>query len=90
MYGNQSKDSSKQPSGKNPNRVTGGIKGQGVDHIVMVSEDGLENQVPTHKYVQSLDDQLRKLRTTVSVLERKISRYDSAITNLNTRRVSND
>ena len=90
MYGNKREDSSKQPSCKNPNRVTGGIKGQGVDHIVMVSEDGLENQVPTHKYVQSLDDQLRKLRTTVSVLERKISRYDSAITNLNTRRVSND
>ena len=90
MYGNKREDSSKQPSGKNPNRVTGGIKGQGVDHIVMVSEDGLENQVPTHKYVQSLDDQLRKLRTTVSVLERKISRFDSAITNLNTRRVSND
>ena len=45
MYGNKREDSSKQPSGKNPNRVTGGIKGQGVDHIVMVSEDGLENQV---------------------------------------------
>ena len=90
MYGSQKLDSSKQPSGKNPNRVTGGIKGQGVDHIVMVSEDGFENQVPTHKYVQSLDEQLRKLRTTVSVLERKLSRFDSAITSLNQRRQNND
>ena len=48
MYGSQKIDNSKQPSDKNPNRVTGGIKGQGVDHIVMVSEDGYENQVPTH------------------------------------------
>lgn len=90
MYGSQKIDSSKQPSGKNPNRVTGGIKGQGVDHIVMVSEDGFESQVPTHKYVQSLDEQLRKLRSTVSVLERKLSRYDTAITNLNQRRQNND
>ncbi len=91
MYGSKNKDSSTQPtSGKNPNRVTGGIKGQGVDHIVMVSEDGFESQVPTHKYVQSLDEQLRKLRSTVSVLERKLSRYDTAITNLNQRRQNND
>tara|TARA_A100000164_G_C21385149_1_gene530464 strand:- start:37 stop:312 length:276 start_codon:yes stop_codon:yes gene_type:complete len=91
MYGNKNKDSSTQPtSGKNPNRVTGGIKGQGVDHIVMVSEDGLENQVPTHKYVQSLEEQLRKLRATISVLERKVSRTDTAITNLQTRRINHD
>tara|TARA_B100001559_G_C16398256_1_gene574524 strand:+ start:440 stop:610 length:171 start_codon:yes stop_codon:yes gene_type:complete len=56
----------------------------------MVSEDGFESQVPTHKYVQSLDEQLRKLRSTVSVLERKLSRYDTAITNLNQRRQNND
>jgi len=91
MYGNKNKDSSTQPtSSKNPNRVTGGIKGQGVDHIVMVSEDGLENQVPTHKYVQSLEEQLRKLRATISVLERKVSRTDTAITNLQTRRINHD
>tara|TARA_A200000159_G_C7254663_1_gene310369 strand:- start:252 stop:422 length:171 start_codon:yes stop_codon:yes gene_type:complete len=56
----------------------------------MVSEDGLENQVPTHKYVQSLEEQLRKLRATISVLERKVSRTDTAITNLQTRRINHD
>ena len=90
MYGNKREDSSKQPSGKNPNRVTGGLKGQGVDHVVMVSEDGLESQIPTHRYVQSLEEQLRKLRTTISVLDRKVNRSETAITNLQTRRVSND
>ena len=91
MYGkNQKKIQDSQSSSKNPNRVTGGIKGQGVDHILMVSEDGFENQVPTHKYVQSLEEQLRKLRATISVLERKVSRTDTAITNLQTRRINHD
>ena len=85
MYGGNTKQL-EQPSGKNPNRVTGGIKGQGVDHIVMVSEDGLENQVPTHKYVQSLEEQLRKLRTTISVLDRKLTRQGTTIATLQTRR----
>tara|TARA_Y200000002_G_scaffold308946_1_gene265309 strand:+ start:398 stop:673 length:276 start_codon:yes stop_codon:yes gene_type:complete len=91
MYGkNQKKIQDSQSSSKNPNRVTGGIKGQGVDHIVMVSEDGFENQVPTHKYVQSLEEQLRKQRAAISVLERKVSRQETAITTISQRRVSND
>ena len=85
MYGGNTKQL-EQPSGKNPNRVTGGIKGQGVDHIVMVSEDGLENEVPTHKYVQSLEEQLRKLRATISVLDRKLNRQGTTIATLQTRR----
>ena len=91
MYGkNQKKIQDSQSSSKNPNRVTGGIKGQGVDHIVMVSEDGFENQVPTHKYVQSLEEQLRKQRAAISVLERKVTRQETAITTISQRRVSND
>jgi hypothetical protein len=91
MYSNKSKAISTQPiSGKNPNRVTGGIKGQGVDHIVMVSENGQENHVPAMKYVQSLEEQLRKLRATMAVLERKLSRSETAITNLQTRRINHD
>ena len=91
MYGkNQKKIQDSQSSSKNPNRETGGIKGQGVDHIVMVSEDGFENQVPTHKYVQSLEEQLRKQRAAISVLERKVTRQETAITTISQRRVSND
>tara|TARA_B110000444_G_C18575554_1_gene471493 strand:- start:20 stop:190 length:171 start_codon:yes stop_codon:yes gene_type:complete len=56
----------------------------------MVSEDGYENHVPAMKYVQSLEEQLRKLRATMTVLERKLTRADAAITNLQTRRINYD
>ncbi len=67
---------------KNPNRVLGGLKGQGVDHIVMVSEDGAENQIPTQRYVQSLEDQIRKQRTAITVLERKLARQTKTLESL--------
>ena len=54
MYGNQKTTQESQSSDKNPNRVTGGLKGQGVDHVVMVSENGLENKIPTQRYVQKI------------------------------------
>jgi len=85
MYSNKSQ-SSKTPekeSTKNPNRVAGGLKGQGVDHFVMVSEDGSEQQVPSQRYVQSLEEQIRKQRGAINVLERKLARCESSIDRLN-------
>ncbi len=85
MYSNKS-HSSKAPekeSTKNPNRVAGGLKGQGVDHFVMVSEDGSEQQVPSQRYVQSLEEQIRKQRGAINVLERKLARCESSIDRLN-------
>ncbi len=85
MYSNKSQ-SSKAPekeSTKNPNRVAGGLKGQGVDHFVMVSEDGSEQQVPSQRYVQSLEEQIRKQRGAINVLERKLARCESSIDRLN-------
>ena len=84
MYSNKSQSSkaSKKESTKNPNRVAGGLKGQGVDHIVMVSEDGAENQIPTQRYVQSLEDQIRKQRTAITVLERKLARQTKTLESL--------
>ena len=85
MYSNKS-HSSKTPekeSTKNPNRVAGGLKGQGVDHFVMVSEDGSEQQVPSQRYVQSLEEQIRKQRGAINVLERKLARCESSIDRLN-------
>ena len=79
MYGSKSQAPTQSSSDKNPNRVTGGLKGQGVDHVVMVSEDGAENQIPTQRYVQSLEDQIRKQRAAINVLERKISRVETSI-----------
>ena len=85
MYSNKSL-SSKAPekaSTKNPNRVAGGLKGQGVDHFVMMSEDGSEQQVPTQRYVNSLEEQIRKQRAAINVLERKLARCESSIDRLN-------
>ena len=82
MYGNRSSAQTQSSSNKNPNRVAGGIKGQGADHIVMVSEDGAQQQIPTQKYVQSLEEQIRKQRAAITVLERKLTRSDTAIEQL--------
>lgn len=78
MYGRSGKQNVNHSSvnEKNPNRVSGGLKGQGLDHYVMISEDGTEQQVPSHRYVQSLEDQLRKQRAAINLLERKLSRIE--------------
>lgn len=79
MYGNTKSETG---SDKNPNRVSGGLKAQGVDRIVMMAEDGSEQTVATHKYVQSLEEQLRKQRSAITVLERKLQRLSTDMGNL--------
>lgn len=80
MYG---RNSSSQPkSEKNPNRVTGGLKSQGVDRLVMVSEDGTSKEIPSLQYVRSLEEQVKKTRAALSVLERKQSRDNKTIEQL--------
>ena len=78
MYGRKIPALEKE-SEKNPNRVTGGLKGQGADHFSMLGEDGVERQIPTQKYVQSLEEQLRKQRAVTDVLERKLTRLQSTV-----------
>ena len=82
MYGRKQTPALEKSSDKNPNRVTGGLKAQGVDHVVMVAEDGSESQVPTQRYVQSLEEQVRKQRAAISVLERKLSRIEGTLSSL--------
>jgi len=81
MYGRQSKNTLPSTD-KNPNRVTGGLKAQGVDRFTMVSEDGSKQEIPTVEYVQSLEDQSRKQRAAINVLERKLARQETAIEQL--------
>jgi cell division protein FtsB len=78
MYGRKVPALEKE-SQKNPNRVTGGLKGQGADHFSMLGEDGVERQIPTQRYVQSLEEQLRKQRATTDVLERKLGRLQTTV-----------
>jgi hypothetical protein len=67
---------------KNPNRVAGGLRAQGSDHFTMLGEDGAEKQIPTQRYVQSLEEQIRKQRAAITVLERKQARHDTVIQQL--------
>ena len=84
MYGRQSKNTAPSTD-KNPNRVTGGLKAQGVDTIVMLGEDGARQELPTLEYVRSLEEQSKKQRAAITVLERKLTRCETAIDQLSAR-----
>ena len=84
MYGKKQPTDQKNTLGsdKNPNRVTGGLKAQGVDTIVMLGEDGAQQELPTLEYVRSLEEQSKKQRAAINVLERKLTRLDTAFQHL--------
>lgn len=74
--------SSPAESTKNPNRVTGGIKGSGTDSYTMLGEDGREHQLPTHKYVSSLEQQLRIQSQRVAALEKRCKSLENNLRNI--------
>jgi hypothetical protein len=78
MY-TQSKAAQAASSTTNPNRVAGGLRGQGVDHYSILGEDGLNKEVPTKKYVDALQQQLRAQRELVESLTKKVNRQASDI-----------
>ena len=82
MYSRNKSTTESSSSDKNPNRVSGGLKAQGGDHFTMIAENGLEQQIPTQRYVQSLEEQSRKQRAAITVLERKLTRCETAIEQL--------
>ena len=79
MYGRSKPTTENLSSDKNPNRVSGGLKAQGADHFTMIAENGLEQQIPTQRYVQSLEEQSRKQRAAITVLERKLTRVEASL-----------
>ena len=81
MYGRKAAPN-QSSSDKNPNRVTGGLRAQGVDRFTMLGEDGSQQEVPSLEYVRSLEEQSRKQRAAIDVLERKLSRCESSIQQL--------
>jgi hypothetical protein len=84
MYGRK-KPQTETESNKNPNRVTGGLRAQGVDTVVMLGEDGSQQEVPSLAYVRSLEEQSKKQRAAITVLERKLTRCETAIEQLSNR-----
>lgn len=81
MYGRNSSPTQSK-SDKNPNRVAGGLRAQGVDRFTMVAEDGSNREIPTLDYVRSLEEQLKKTRAAFTVLERKQARQERSIEQL--------
>jgi|TARA_B100000035_G_scaffold195018_1_gene166484 hypothetical protein len=67
----------KQVDNKNPNRVLGGLKGQGVNSFTMLGEDGTEKQIPTQAYVQALEEKVRNQDARLAVLEKLIRRLNN-------------
>jgi hypothetical protein len=76
MYGKSSGTTPEPESAKNPNRVAGGLRAQGVDTLSILGEDGQERQIPSHRYVQSLEEQVKKQRAAIDILERKLARVE--------------
>lgn len=70
MYG--SKTTQGVVKDKNPNRVLGGLRGQGSDHYSVLGEDGMEREVPTRAYVQGLEEKLRAQDLRIEMLEKKV------------------
>lgn len=82
MYGRKTPVPTQSQSNKNPNRVAGGLRAQGVDRFTMVAEDGSNREIPTLEYVRSLEEQLKKTRAAFTVLERKQARQERTIEQL--------
>jgi hypothetical protein len=59
---------------KNPNRVMGGLRAQGVDSYKILGEDGMEKEIPTQRYVRSLEDKLRAQSAVVENLQKQVNR----------------
>ena len=87
MYGRKASPT-QSSSEKNPNRVAGGLRAQGVDTFEMLGEDGSIQKIPTIEYVRSLEEQSKKQRAAITVLERKLTRQEAAITQLQSAFVS--
>ena len=82
MYGRKQPALTQSSSEKNPNRVAGGLRAQGVDMFEMLGEDGSVQKIPTEAYVRSLEEQSKKQRAAITVLERKLTRLDTAFNHL--------
>ena len=80
MYGRNKPDRTQSSSEKNPNRVLGGLRGQGVDMMSILGEDGTEHKVPSQKYVQGLEDKLRTTEARLTKVEKDLRRLGNAKT----------
>ena len=76
MYGRKPQAQTQSSSEKNPNRVLGGLRGQGSDTMTVLGEDGAEHTIPSQKYVLGLEEKLRAAEARLTVLEKHIRRMN--------------
>jgi len=74
MYGRKSQDQTQSSSNKNPNRVLGGLRGQGADMMTVLGEDGTQHTIPSQKYVQGLEEKIRTQDARLTRLEQQLRR----------------
>ena len=72
QYSSLSK-SNKEVKEKNPNRVLGGIRGSGTETLSVMTEDGVEQKLPSLTYVRGLEMKLKELNEKVMMLERLLN-----------------
>ena len=58
---------------KNPNRVLGGIRGSGTETLTVLDEAGVEQTLPSLKYVKGLESKIADLNEKVRMLERLVN-----------------
>lgn len=58
---------------KNPNRVLGGIRGSGTETLTVMTEDGVEQKLPSMSYIKGLEMKITDLNEKVKILERLIN-----------------
>jgi hypothetical protein len=69
-----SKANNKTVREKNPNRVLGGIRGAGTETLSVVTEDGVEQKLPSLNYVRGLEMKIQELNEKVRILEIQMNR----------------
>jgi len=76
MYGRNKPDQTQSSSNKNPNRVLGGLRGQGADMMTVLGEDGTQHTIPSQKYVQGLEEKIRTQDVRLTRLEQQLRRVN--------------
>lgn len=72
QYSSLSK-TNKEVKEKNPNRVLGGIRGSGTETLSVMTEDGVEQKLPSLSYVKGLEMKVQDLNEKVRMLERLVN-----------------
>ena len=74
QYAALGKPGTAEAKSKNPNRVLGGIRGSGTETLSVVTEDGVEQKLPSLNYVKGLEMKIQDLNEKVRILERLVNR----------------